>query len=106
VGSQNYTVLRDATAFPDPGNFFPERWLGEEGDELRREAFTPFSVGPRACIGINLAKMELNKLVAAFFLRFNAEVDESMREEDMRMYDLFSAGPSGGKLLIRLAERK
>ncbi|KAL0253454.1 hypothetical protein SLS55_010433 [Diplodia seriata] len=106
VGSQNYTVLRDPTAFPNPDNSFPERWLKEGGDELRREAFTPFSVGPRACIGINLAKMELNKLVAAFFLRFNAEVDESMREEDMRMYDLFSAGPSGGKLLIRLAERK
>ncbi|KAL1616675.1 hypothetical protein SLS54_008242 [Diplodia seriata] len=52
VGSQNYTVLRDATAFPDPDNFFPERWLKEEGDELRREAFTPFLVGPRACIGI------------------------------------------------------
>ncbi|KAK0638431.1 Cytochrome P450 monooxygenase FUS8 [Lasiodiplodia hormozganensis] len=52
VGSQNYTVLRDATAFPDPENFLPERWLEKEGDELRKEAFTPFSVGPRSCIGI------------------------------------------------------
>lgn len=54
----------------------------------------------------SLAKMELNKLVAAFFLRFDATVDESMREEDMRMYDLFSAGPGGGKLLLHIAERR
>lgn len=48
--------------------------------------------------------MELNKLVAAFFLRFDGEIDKSMREEDMRLYDLFSAGPSGGKLLLHLRQ--
>lgn len=52
VGSQNYTVLRDTTAFPEPDSFLPARWLDKEGDELRKEAFTPFSVGPRSCIGI------------------------------------------------------
>ncbi|GME26776.1 benzoate 4-monooxygenase [Neofusicoccum parvum] len=104
VGTQNYTIQRDAKAFPSPNEFIPERWLEKEGEELRKEAFVPFSVGQRSCLGINLAKMELSKLVAAFFLRFDAEVDEAMTEDDMRMYDVFSASPAGGKLLVRLNE--
>lgn len=49
--------------------------------------------------------MELSKLVAAFFLRFEwAEIDSSMTAEDMRMYDTFNAGPAGAKLLIRVRE--
>lgn len=48
--------------------------------------------------------MELSKLVAAFFLRFDAEVDDAMTEDDMRMYDVFSASPAGGRLLLRLKE--
>lgn len=48
--------------------------------------------------------MELSKLVAAFFLRFDAEIDGIMTEDEMRMYDVFSASPAGGKLMLRLRE--
>lgn len=49
--------------------------------------------------------MELSKLVAAFFLRFEfAEIDETMKEEDMRMWDTFNARPVGEKLLIYVRE--
>lgn len=49
--------------------------------------------------------MELSKLVAAFFLRFQwAEIDSSTTPEDMRMYDAFSAGPTAAKFLIRVQE--
>lgn len=49
--------------------------------------------------------MELSKLVAAFFLRFEwAEIDPSTTQEDMRMYDAFSAGPAAARLLIRVQE--
>lgn len=49
--------------------------------------------------------MELSKLVAAFFLRFDhAEIDSTMTQDDMEMYDVFSAGPAAAKLLIRVRE--
>lgn len=41
--------------FTDPDEFIPERWL--DGEESRRfandrvQAFQPFSVGPRNCLG-------------------------------------------------------
>ncbi|KAG5788182.1 hypothetical protein H9Q69_012743 [Fusarium xylarioides] len=105
VGTQNYTIHRWERAFPDPDNFLPERWLNDKNVEARKEAFVPFSVGPRRCIGVNLAQMELRKLIAAFFLRFEASIDPSMRPEAMRIFDTFNAGPAGRKLLIRLKEK-
>ncbi|OQV09315.1 hypothetical protein CLAIMM_13449 [Cladophialophora immunda] len=102
VGTQNYTIHRWASAFPDAEKFDPDRWLSKEDDEERRLAFTPFSVGPRRCIGMNLAEMELNLLTASFFLRFDATIDPSMTDEDMRLYDTFNAGPAGAKLLLHL----
>lgn len=52
VGTQSYTIHRNEEAFPKGEDFLPERWLDESGDELQKEAFVPFSVGKRSCIGI------------------------------------------------------
>jgi len=52
VGTQNYTIHRWESAFPDPEKFNPDRWLSSNNDEERKLAFTPFSVGPRRCIGM------------------------------------------------------
>lgn len=52
VGGQNYTIHRDEAPFTEPEAFVPERWLAEEGEDLRKVAFNAFSVGQRSCIGI------------------------------------------------------
>lgn len=106
VGTQNCTLHRDPKAFPEPEEFRPERWLNidKDSEAAMHEAWNPFSIGSRRCIGVNLAQMELSKLVASFFLRFDAMVDSSMKVEDMRMYDTFNAGPAGAKLLISMRE--
>lgn len=106
VGTQNYTIHRNPLAFPDAEAFRPERWLEKENEQMMKEVYTPFSVGSRKCVGINLAQMELSKTVAAFFRRFDGTIDESMTEADMRMYDTFNAGPAGAKLLVHLKESR
>jgi benzoate 4-monooxygenase len=35
--------------------------------ELQKQSFIPFSVGPRACIGRNVAEMEMTVIVSAVF---------------------------------------
>ena len=55
-------------------------------------------------IRCSVARMELSKLVAAFFLRFHAEIDSSMTEESMELFDQFSGSPVGGRLLLRITE--
>ena len=108
VGMQNYTIHRDPTAFPDPESFKPERWLVKDGNEkLRNQAFTPFSVGSRQCIGSNLAELELTLAASAFFLRFDGEIDWSrMKCSDMEMHDTFAGSPISGKLWLKLREKR
>ena len=50
-------MFRSKDNFVEPDTFLPERWLDDESrdkkfDEDRREAFKPFSTGPRNCIGM------------------------------------------------------
>ncbi|KAK7224843.1 hypothetical protein V2G26_012846 [Clonostachys chloroleuca] len=104
VGIQNYTIHLNEEAFPNAEEWNPDRWLAKEGEEQRKEAWVPFSVGPRKCIGINLAQMELSKLTAAFFRRFDASIDSSMTQDDMRLYDTFNASPASKKLVLRLKQ--
>jgi len=44
-----YGVHHDPAVYKDPDSFIPERFLGDEGNILRREAFCPFSTGKRSC---------------------------------------------------------
>lgn len=43
-------------------------------------------------------------MAAAFFLRFDAKVDDSMTPEQMEMYDVFSTSPRGARLLLDLRD--
>ncbi|XP_008586307.1 PREDICTED: cytochrome P450 2J2 [Galeopterus variegatus] len=55
----NLTALhRDPTEWATPDTFNPEHFL-ENGQFKKREAFLPFSIGKRACLGEQLAKSEL-----------------------------------------------
>ncbi|XP_069830126.1 cytochrome P450 2K6-like [Dendropsophus ebraccatus] len=53
------SVLRDTKYFSKPDEFYPEHFLDSDGNFVNNEAFIPFSVGKRSCIGENLAKVML-----------------------------------------------
>jgi cytochrome P450 len=62
--------------FKDAEEFIPERWLG--GSEFANDNFAivqPFSMGPRNCIGKNLAYAEMRLILAKFLFCFDIEVD-------------------------------
>ncbi|EED16388.1 cytochrome P450, putative [Talaromyces stipitatus ATCC 10500] len=80
VSMTTLDVLRDEKVFPDASSFIPERWLDgaktEEGESLSRY-FVPFGKGPRMCIGVNLAYIELHLTLAMLFRRFEFELYET-----------------------------
>jgi cytochrome P450 len=57
---------RSPAFWPRPDDFVPERWLAGEGDPLhvRKNAFRPFELGPRNCVGQELAQLELRAILA------------------------------------------
>ena len=101
VGAQNFSVHMNKDYFPDPETFNPERFLGD-GKGKAREGMNPFSEGPRACIGRNLAMLEMQIVVAMFFRDFDVEVDKSMTVGDMKMKEGFSGCPAGEKVVLNL----
>ncbi|RKP05869.1 cytochrome P450, partial [Thamnocephalis sphaerospora] len=68
---QMYVLHHLEAHWSDPFAFKPERWLvsPERMHEMKR-AFIPFSMGVRACIGRNLAWLELRTGLAAIVRRF------------------------------------
>lgn len=64
---------RHEAHWPDPDAFDPSRWEGE----VAKEAWLPFSAGPRVCPGAGFAMAEAAVLVAVLMARFRFEVTET-----------------------------
>lgn len=64
--SGSWLTHRHPDYWPEPDRFLPERWLAHEGDALhpRKNAWRPFELGPRNCIGQELALLELKAILA------------------------------------------
>ncbi|KAL4887211.1 cytochrome P450 [Aspergillus karnatakaensis] len=83
------TVQMSANIFPKPDEFIPERWLGRKGQELEKWNVA-FSKGPRSCIGINLAYLEMYASIAYMFSRFEMELVETDKS-CIESFDRFAA---------------
>src|SRR5271155_4197525 len=95
---QSYTTHRDPDVFLNPEEFDPSRWLPKEQvTTSMNELFMPFSKGTRACIGINLANMELRIVTAALLKMYRISSANDMKPEDMEMRDHFLIFPKNGK---------
>lgn len=76
-------VHHNPIAYPSPSSFDPARWLppsasGGGGHTLAaqrtaRSHFVPFSSGPRACPGQNMAAVEAKAVLSVFFHRYRWE---------------------------------
>ncbi|KAM9302109.1 vitamin D 25-hydroxylase [Gastrophryne carolinensis] len=66
-----YSVHFDEKYWSNPEIFCPERFLDANGLFTKKEAFVPFSLGRRHCLGEQLAKMELFLFFTALLQRFH-----------------------------------
>ncbi|CAJ2511992.1 Uu.00g076170.m01.CDS01 [Anthostomella pinea] len=72
---------------PDADDFRPERW--EDVTPRQKNAFIPFSYGPRACVGRNVAEMEMKMIAATWMRRY----DVFLRQEVMETSEGFLRKP-------------
>ncbi|KAJ8066239.1 hypothetical protein OCU04_005322 [Sclerotinia nivalis] len=76
-----YVATHNEEYFTDCNEFHPERWLPSshplynsryQNDD--KDASKPFSLGPRSCLGINLAYMEMRVVLARLAWEFEWEL--------------------------------
>jgi cytochrome P450 len=78
VSVQNYAAYHHELNFRRPDDFIPERFLSDpDFASDNREVLQPFSVGPRNCIGRNLAYLEMRLILAKVVYNFELELDEA-----------------------------
>ncbi|CAI9729738.1 cytochrome P450 2B4-like [Octopus vulgaris] len=63
----------DPNYWDKPEEFRPERWIDEDNELKKNEAFMPFSLGPRICAGISLANIETFMAFSNILQRFKLE---------------------------------
>ncbi|KAM4722835.1 uncharacterized protein WCC33_009006 [Rhinophrynus dorsalis] len=68
------SVLKDERVWEKPFQFYPEHFLDADGKFVKREAFLAFSAGRRACLGEQLARMELFLFFTSLLQSFTLEI--------------------------------
>ncbi|KAH0349680.1 benzoate 4-monooxygenase cytochrome P450, partial [Aureobasidium melanogenum] len=81
VAVNQRAIYQSTTNFRSPASFVPERFLGDPkyaNDNFA--ALQPFSVGPRNCIGKNLAYHEMRLLLTMMLFNFDISLEEESKD--------------------------
>ncbi|CAM4606627.1 unnamed protein product, partial [Lepidochelys olivacea] len=77
------SVLKDKLHWETPDQFNPSHFLDADGSFTRKEAFIPFSIGRRVCVGEGLAKMELFLFFAGLLRKFIFQPHPGVAKADL-----------------------
>ncbi|WYZ34560.1 hypothetical protein EsH8_I_000836 [Colletotrichum jinshuiense] len=104
MGIWHWSMYHNEKIFSKPFGFHPERWLGDpEFKDDRLDALKPFHVGPRNCLGMNLAYAEMRMMLARIVWNFDLRLAAESRDWlDHQVYTLWNK-PA---LMVHLTPRK
>ena len=100
-----------STNFSQPESFVPERWLSDTDPDYRnfaaqdhKDVFQSFSVGPKNCIGKQLAYAEMKLILSRFLWRFAFTLlDDDFSFEKQRGFIFREKPPLRLRLALRSA---
>lgn len=106
VGIPHRAAYQSELNFSEPLQFLPERWLEKRDPKFerdRRSVLQPFSAGPRACLGKNLAYAELRLIISKMIWNFDMElINDDGNWPNQKIYVLYQKK----SMMIRLSPRK
>jgi len=65
-----YSIHRDSNIYPDPEKFDPERFTSKGKQTRDPYHYLPFGSGPRSCIGMRFAQMEIKLVLVRLLKKF------------------------------------
>ncbi|XP_035191070.1 cytochrome P450 2C25-like [Oxyura jamaicensis] len=74
------SVLSDPEKWETPDQFNPGHFLDKDGNFVHREAFLPFSIGSRVCMGELLARLELFIVFSTLLRAFRFTLPDGVKE--------------------------
>uniref|UniRef100_A0A8B9HUM6 Uncharacterized protein n=2 Tax=Astyanax mexicanus TaxID=7994 RepID=A0A8B9HUM6_ASTMX len=98
------SVLKEEGQWKFPNEFNPANFLNEQGQFEKPEAFVPFSMGPRVCLGESLARMELFLIMVTLLRHFQFFWPEDAGEPDFTPVFGVTVSPKPYKMGIRLRQ--
>ncbi|KXN74267.1 cytochrome P450 [Conidiobolus coronatus NRRL 28638] len=101
VGSSGVGIHLSESNVQDPESFTPERWLGPEAEKLK-DMFFAFGLGPRGCVGKNLAWLEMYISLANVIRQFDFSMPKGTQ---LTGFDLFVLKGKEEKLLLNTSPR-
>ncbi|KAH7120708.1 putative cytochrome P450 [Dactylonectria macrodidyma] len=95
VSVWQWAANHHAHMWKDPLGYRPERFLQDpQFADDKLDALQPFAVGPRNCIGRNLANSEMRLILARLILNFDMRlVDENVDWMDQNIYMFWEKKP-------------
>lgn len=107
VGVQSWSAYRSKDNFTDPHTFIPDRWMApcpERYTGDKKGVIKAFGIGPRSCLGRNLADAEVRVVLCRLFWNFDMSLcEESLKwDESMKTYGIWRSP----KLWVQLAPAK
>ncbi|PHH92770.1 hypothetical protein CDD83_5176 [Cordyceps sp. RAO-2017] len=107
IVTPQYSLMRDERYFDRPEEWIPERFTTRPELILNKDAFVPWSIGRRSCIGKNLSLMEIRVAAALLLTEFDFEFAPGEDGTDMfaRATDYFTTTPGPLRLIPRIRKR-
>ena len=83
-----YLTHRHHECWENPEAFDPDRFLPERSKERPRHAYFPFGGGPRLCMGVDMAMMEMLLIMVMVTQRYRIHLVPGHREEPECILDM------------------
>ncbi|KAJ4788369.1 Cytochrome P450 [Rhynchospora pubera] len=85
-----WAIGRDPKIWDNPDDFRPERFLGSQVDYKGQDfELIPFGAGRRVCPGIGFAMPIVELAIANLLFKFDLSIEDSGKEEEMNMEEVF-----------------
>uniref|UniRef100_A0A671S5H0 Thromboxane-A synthase n=1 Tax=Sinocyclocheilus anshuiensis TaxID=1608454 RepID=A0A671S5H0_9TELE len=94
----------DPEHWTEPEKFIPERFTPEAKASRHPFVYLPFGAGPRSCVGMRLAQLEIKMALLHIFRRFNMMACEDT-EVPLELKSHTTLGPKNG-ILVKITKRE